>query len=493
MMSEQQQFRTPWAVYAVLCFLFCTRLLMMICMPLNDKTEARYGEIARLMLASNNWVTLQQTPGEAFWAKPPLSTWSSAISMKICGVSAWAARLPALICALVILGLLGWFVSKRHSKYYCGYMWLILACMPYFLINAGVVMTDPMFVLSVTLSMIAAWLAMSHASLLWGYLFFIGLAMGLLAKGPLIGVLVIVPLMIWGMTQGKLYYMWKNLPWIRGSFLMLLLVLPWYLLAELRTPGFLNYFIMGEHFNRFLESGWQGDKYGFAHAFPIGTIWLFFLGGTVPWILFIISDLVKMRGKNLIHKGAQDGWVTYLFCFILVPLVFFTFSRNIIYTYTFTVFPALALLILEGIQRQLLPSLTLRACTWVAGGMGIACLFLSFLFFIKPHWVTKSQESVVRVWQSFQPSTRLIYWANEPDFSARFYTRGQVMATRDEKKLVEWLASSSQKYLVVREDQLAEITERLRRKWRTLARIRIQNKTFILYEIRQRGARQAFV
>jgi len=46
-----------------------------------DKTEARYGEIARLMSETGNWITPQIDYGLPFWAKPPLSTWASALSI----------------------------------------------------------------------------------------------------------------------------------------------------------------------------------------------------------------------------------------------------------------------------------------------------------------------------------------------------------------------------------------------------------------------------
>ena len=490
---HQDKSTTPWMVYSVLLFLFVTRLLTMTLMPLNDKTEARYGEIARMMLESHNWVTLLQTPNEPFWAKPPLSTWSSALSMKVFGVHAFAARLPAMIYALAILGLVGWFVRQRYSKQHCYYVWLILASMPYFFINAGVVMTDPAFVFAITLCMISAWLAVSHASKVWGGLFFIGLGLGLLAKGPLTGVLVLLPLIIWTMIERKYHYVWKNLPWIWGSVLTLLIALPWYGLAELRTPGFLHYFIVGEHFGRFVESGWLGDKYGFAHAFPFGMIWVFLLGATVPWVLLVIYDVLVQSKRRQVVIGARDGWVTYLMCFILVPLIFFTFSRNIIYTYTFTVLPPLALLIVEGIQRQFLPTLTLKRCAWVASSVGTCCVLLSLFLFIRPALVSKSQERVVHVWQSFHPHSKLIYWANEPDFSARFYAHGRVQATRDEHALLEWLQQPHHQYLVVRQDQLNEISEGLRRRWRPAAHIQVQNKVFILYEIRSRLVHKAFV
>jgi 4-amino-4-deoxy-L-arabinose transferase-like glycosyltransferase len=59
---------------------------------------------------------------------------------------------------------------------------------------------------------------------------------------------------------------WRRLPWVTGTVLTLLLVVPWYALTEYRTPGFLHYFIIGEHIQRFLVPHWPGDLYG---ALPV--------------------------------------------------------------------------------------------------------------------------------------------------------------------------------------------------------------------------------
>jgi 4-amino-4-deoxy-L-arabinose transferase-like glycosyltransferase len=71
-------------------------------------------------------------------------------------------------------------------------------------------------------------------------------------QGPLAIVLVGMPIFFWVLLRNGWKAMWQRLPWISGSLLMLAIALPWYLLAEYRTPGFLNYFIMGEHVSRFL-------------------------------------------------------------------------------------------------------------------------------------------------------------------------------------------------------------------------------------------------
>ena len=67
--------------------------------------------------------------------------------------------------------------------------------MSLFFIASGAVMTDSSLAFCTTLTMISFWRALHSASdgsshsKWWGYLFFVGLGIGLLAKGPLVGVL----------------------------------------------------------------------------------------------------------------------------------------------------------------------------------------------------------------------------------------------------------------------------------------------------------------
>ena len=79
-----------WVVFLLLA-LITNRGIINYLVPLMDKTEARYAEIARIMVETNNWILLQIDYNVPFWAKPPLSTWLTAISMKVfgCIMSLW--------------------------------------------------------------------------------------------------------------------------------------------------------------------------------------------------------------------------------------------------------------------------------------------------------------------------------------------------------------------------------------------------------------------
>lgn len=59
-----------WALLGVALLI---RLLSLGAYPLMDTTEARYGEMARLMIETNNWITPQFDYGVPFWESRPYS------------------------------------------------------------------------------------------------------------------------------------------------------------------------------------------------------------------------------------------------------------------------------------------------------------------------------------------------------------------------------------------------------------------------------------
>lgn len=250
------------------------RLLAMAAMPFADTSEPRYAEIARLMATTGDWITPWFDAGEPFWGKPPLAFWAQALSIRLFGLSELAVRLPSWLAMLGVLALVQRCARQLRGEQAARWATLLFATMLLPYASAGAVLTDAFLALGITLSMVSFLLAPRDPRPLWRYGFFAGLAIGLLAKGPLALVLTsgaIVPWMLWHRNARAQL---SALPWAAGIVLTLALTLPWYIAAELKTPGFLRYFILGEHILRFVDPGWEGDRYGSAHERPYGSIWL---------------------------------------------------------------------------------------------------------------------------------------------------------------------------------------------------------------------------
>jgi 4-amino-4-deoxy-L-arabinose transferase-like glycosyltransferase len=179
--------RVVWIALASIVLL---RLLPLGAYPVLDPTEARYAVVAKLMVESGNWITPFLEPDVPFLGKPPLSFWAGASSYVIFGINAFAARLPSFVAWLITAGLV-FSLALRATNTNPRNLALVATCvfassaLAFYL--TGAVMTDSILLLGITLAMAAFWMRLRGASIVWGYLFFIGLAVAVLAKG-LIGV-----------------------------------------------------------------------------------------------------------------------------------------------------------------------------------------------------------------------------------------------------------------------------------------------------------------
>ena len=345
----------------LLAVLLLVRVATLGLYPLLDTTEARYGNVARVMLATDNWVTPQNAPGDPFWAKPPLYAWAGAGTMAVLGVNEFAVRLPSVLFSALALWLtILWAqaaatdrradaTTARRTSLAAG---LVLGTSVLFFVSAGAIMTEASLLLATTWIGAAFWFAVvrdvaqDRVSALWRWGFFAAVGLGMLAKGPVALVYAGLPIFAWVCWQRSWLRMWARLPWIGGTLLSAAICVPWYIVAEIRTPGFLQYFILGEHFGRFLVPHWQGDKYGGAHANPIGMIWVFWLLAALPWSFVALGRGATWWRRRRSGVGTRlDGSARYLVLAAVVPLVFFTAARNIIWTYPLSALPALAVLL----------------------------------------------------------------------------------------------------------------------------------------------------
>lgn len=381
--------------------------------PLMDKTEARYSEIARLMAETSDWVMLQIDYGIPFWAKPPLSTWLSAASISVFGVNEFMVRLPyLLICVILVLWMGRYRKNTQMSFFLPG---LILFSLPEFFLHAGVVSTDTLLTFSCALVMLSFWEGIQeNAKSYWGYLLFVGMGLGLLAKGPIVGILTVPPILLWCALSP---FKWKTLgrfPIVIGTLISLGIALPWYIIAELHSPGFVDYFIVGEHFKRFLDSSWQGDKYGFPKQQPMGMIWLFIVGATLPWFLALIRKLIR-NFSSLI----SDPWAFYLLVWFLWTPLFFSISKSLIHPYTLPVMIPFTLLIIHywDDKRTSLKTTLILSCSLP--------LIVSLIYVSGEIEETFQNNSDKYLIEKITEEKYSLYSLNEKTYSSQFYSKGK--------------------------------------------------------------------
>lgn len=411
------------------------RLVTLGLYPLNDTTEARYAEVARKMVELGDWITPWYDYGVPFWAKPPLSTWLTAASFKVFGVNEFAARLPHFLLALATAWLVwDWVRLRGRRQALLGVTMLCGAIL--FLVSAGAVMTDMALVVGTTLAMRGLWLGMFGAPGRRGLecrLAFVGLAIGLLAKGPVALVLTGVPFAAWALATRNVGLAWRTIPWVKGGLIAAALAVPWYVAAEFATPGFLDYFLIGEHWQRFTTPGWLGDRYGNAHEFRRGAIWPFAAFAFLPWtVLLPLLAIGRSKNHDALALPHERTFLIYLLCWALAPCVFFALARNIIWTYALPGLPAAAMLGAAWLRNDRRVRLINGA---VAFGTVVAALSLSGAMAQREQassW--KSAKELVRAFNVSASPGQTLWFVDVLPYSASFYSGGQA---RSVKKLAQ--------------------------------------------------------
>jgi len=258
-----------------------------------------------------------------------------------------------------------------------------------------------------------------------------------------------------------------RLPWGRGLLLTAALSLPWYVLAELKTPGFLQYFIVGEHVLRFIDAGWAGDRYGTAHREAPGVIWLHWLWASFPWGAGVLVALAAAACAPRLHVMLQRSlrpvmrhplssyWLAAALC---VP-VFFTASANILWTYVLPAlagFSVLAALCIQACARSPRIRRSVCALTCITP---VAVLILALRVWVLPD-LGKTERGLVQYAQA-TPDLPLIYLGPLP-FSARFYSRGtaQSLPEDDNDALAQTITSAQTQpfYLAIPRARQDEMT-----------------------------------
>lgn len=196
----------------VLIAILAARFVSLGLYPLLDKSEARYAYIGELMVQTGNWITPFIEPGRPFWAKPVLSTWLTALSLLIFGFNAFAARLSSFLIFIAVT----WLTLKLGARERSRDFGLLAACifastaLAFYL--GGSVMTDPVLMLGGILTMAGYWRSVAAPGLhakLWGYVFFVGVAVGALAKGPIGIIIPGMSIVAWATHQRRWMDSWR--------------------------------------------------------------------------------------------------------------------------------------------------------------------------------------------------------------------------------------------------------------------------------------------
>lgn len=452
-------YRFLWALLSSILFV---RVFLMVVMPFTDTTEARYAEIARKMVETGNWITPLFDYGVPFWGKPPLHTWLSAGGMQFLGINEFAARLPIFLTGIIVLIIIWRWVYQIAGRNTSLLTIVVLSSMALFFGASAYVMTDMPMTLGCVMVMIGFWNTTQkpEAGRIWGYVIFVGFAVGMLAKGPVAVVICGIPITAW-LVVSRNWGSLRHIPWLAGTALFAVLTIPWYIAAEIATPGFLNYFIIGEHYERFVVPGWSGDLYGTGHSQPKGMIWLLWPGTLLPWTIALLPLLAKPRKLVRSFTGSSN-WQFYLLMWVISPMILFTSASNILEAYVLPGLPAAAILIVLLYRQETSFGVDkIRRFSFVFLALASMAFFASLASIM---WLTperldyRSQKRLIAASTRFSPEAELYYF-NGRIFSANFYSHGKAVFVESREDLYAIIQNEVAVNIVIPRDKVDQLSD----------------------------------
>ncbi|QQS44915.1 MAG: glycosyltransferase family 39 protein [Acidobacteriota bacterium] len=346
--QTEPQKQSDWgflAALALLCLVFT--FYGSSGMPFLGPDEPRYAEVAREMYASGDWIT-PRLAGVIWFEKPALTYWLAAAGFSLLGVSEFAARFGVGLMATFGVFLLFIFGRGVRSSRF-GYLAAATLVSSGLWIGLGRGATFDM-PLAVTMELALVgfflWMRKPGARNPFFRLFSFALGLAVIAKG-LVG--VVLPLAVIGLyllIAGRLKSVLRPSILLTGAAIFLATASVWYAPVIARHgETFIREFFIAHHFQRYLSNKYR-------HPQPVWFFVFIITAGVFPWSFLLLSRVWRaVRGWRLILERRFDDLNLYLWLWLLVPLVFFSFSGSKLPGYILPVFPAAALLIAQEAER----------------------------------------------------------------------------------------------------------------------------------------------
>ena len=406
--------------------------------------------------------------------KPPLAYWAQVASYRIFGESDFSARFPsAVAAALTALVIVGW--GYRVGAATVGWWAAIIFTLSLqTFVHAKAAVADMWLVLFMTLAHWTGYelLARSSATAAhashgtkavvvpnhrtrWWLVFYLSLALGFLAKGPIAW----IPLLTVGAAifHTRDWQLGQNFKFLRGILLMLAVVAIWGIPALIQTHGEFFAIGIGRHvIGRSLATmeGHGASSFGmYLLLLPFYFVTIFV--GFFPWSIklpWLIRQLWGQKKTRIADSGDRGIKIdNYLLTGIAMIFVIFTLVSTKLPHYTLPAFPLLSLLLARHWQRTAtvknhgssFPTIAISAaCVWVTIALVVppfvARFFPAYQLFreSRAHLQTRMQFGSVEF--------------EEPSVVWYFRSRVQGFLTRLNKKTaVDFMSKPGPRFVIV--------------------------------------------
>jgi 4-amino-4-deoxy-L-arabinose transferase-like glycosyltransferase len=373
-------------------------------LPLIDRDEPRFAEASREMIQRADYI-VPYFNNKLRLDKPPLAYWAQVASYRIFGESDFSARFPsAIAAALIALVILAW--SRRNGATSVGWWSAIIFTLSLqTFVHSKAAVADMWLVLFMTLAHWAGYELLPrsspeaarqvpvrlgpvapHHQTLWWLTFYLSLALGFLAKGPIAW----LPLLTVGATiiLARDWQLARHLKFVRGILLMLAVVALWGIPALVQTHGQFLAIGIGRHVISRSLATMEGHG---ASSFGIYLLLLPFYFVTIfvsffPWSIklpWLIQQLWRQKKAGIADPGdSRNRLDNYLLTGIAIIFVIFTLVATKLPHYTLPALPLLALLLARHWQRA--AAITNHGSLFRTLAVTSACLWIAIALIIPP-------------------------------------------------------------------------------------------------------------
>jgi len=350
-------------------------------LPLIDRDEPRFAEASREMIERRDYV-VPYFNNQLRLDKPPFAYWGQVASYRIFGENDFTARFPsAIAAALVALSIFAWGTRIGGNRVGWWAAIIFTLSLQTFL-HAKAAVADMWLVLFVTLAHWSGYELLrdrlspanqtsniKHQTSYWWWMFYVSLAFGFLAKGP-IGW---IPLATVAATKflpldGRLASRFK---FARGVLFMLAIVALWGVPALIRTHG--QFFVVGIGRHVVGRSFATMEGHG-ANSFGMYLLLLPFYFVTVFVSFFPWSIKLPWLAKQLWQR--RDKIDNYLLTGAAIIFIIFTLVKTKLPHYTLPAFPLLALLLARKLAAEKAATRFFRSCAFASVSVYLAIAFI---------------------------------------------------------------------------------------------------------------------
>ncbi|MGI8841817.1 MAG: ArnT family glycosyltransferase [Caulobacteraceae bacterium] len=319
----------------------------LIAIPPLDRDEARFAQASAQMLESGDFVTIhfQDTPR---FKKPVGIYWLQAAAVAALSHvedrHIWAWRVPSLLGAMLAAAACAWGAAAFLGPGGALMAGAMLGASTLLSTEAAIAATDAILCGATTLAMAA--LGRVHLAARGGppagwrskLIFWLGLSLSILVKGPIGPMIVALTLLALGLWERRVAWL-KDLGWGWGLLLVLAVVGPWALAITVATDGaFWGASIGGD-----LAPKLAGDQEG--HGAPPG-----FHLALLPLLLFPASLLLP-AGAVTAWRARAEPAVRFALCWLIPSWLVFEAAPTKLVHYPLPLYGALAWLMARALAE----------------------------------------------------------------------------------------------------------------------------------------------